>query len=113
MAEQLSDFGYGLPDCRVWRYWDDAPPLKTTGAPVKTLVLARGGKAMVVVASFGPAGEVELTLDLRRLGLPEEAVAVNVETGQRLERLGPGRFKLPLPRHDFRLLRIEAPEAAK
>jgi hypothetical protein len=109
MAEQLSRFGYGLSDCRVWRYWDDWPPLRTTGAPVRTLALARGGKAMVVVASFGPTGEVELALDLKRLGLSEEVVAANVETGQRLERLGPGRFKLTLPRHDFRLVRIESP----
>ena len=111
MAEQLGGFGYGLPDCRVWRYWDDSPPLRTTGVPVKTLAIARGGKAMVVVASYGPAGEVNLDFDLKRMGLSEEVIAVNVETSQRLERLGPGRFKLALPRHDFRLVRIEPPVA--
>ena len=36
-AAQMSDFGYGLPDCRVWRYWDDAQPITTTGAPRKRL----------------------------------------------------------------------------
>jgi hypothetical protein len=108
IAEQLASFGYGLPDCRVWRYWDDSPPLRTTGAPVKALTLVRGGKAMVVLASFGPAGDVELDLDLKRLGLSEDVRAVNVETGERLEKLGPGRFKLTVPRHDFRPLQIQA-----
>jgi len=64
---------------------------------------------MLVVASYGPAGDVAIELDLQRLGLAEDCVAVNVETGERLQRLGPGRFTLALPRHDFRLLRIERP----
>jgi hypothetical protein len=113
MAEWLDGFGYGLSDCRVWRYWDEPSPLTTTGPAVKTLALARAGKAMVVVASFGPRGDVGLNVDLKAMGLAQGVVAVNVETGERLERLGPGRFKLPLPRHDFRLLRIESPDGAK
>ena len=103
----LCDFGYGLPDCRVWRYWDDAPPAKTAGPPAKFLLLARGGKAMAVVASYGPAGDVTLDLDLKALGLPEGAAARNVETGAAVQRVAPGRYLLPLARHDFRLLRIE------
>ena len=113
IAEHLANFGYGLPDCRVWRYWDDSPPLRTTGAPVKALTLVRDGKAMVVVASYGPAGDVGLDLDLKGLGLSEEVRAVNVETGERLEQLGPARFKLGIPRHDFRVLRIESPGPSK
>ena len=106
-AAQLSDFGYGLPDCRVWRYWDESQPIETTGAAVKTLVLARGGKVMVVVASYGPAGDVVLNLDWKRLGLSDQATAMNVENGQPVERLAPGKFKLAIPRHDFRIVRIE------
>ena len=107
VAEQMCDFGYGMPDCRVWRYWDEPAVLKTTGAAVKTLALARGGKALIVVASYGPGGDVTLDLDAVALGLPDDLVAVNVETGEPLQRLGPHQFKLVLPRHDFRLVRIE------
>jgi len=103
---KLNDFGYGLPDCRVWRYWDDPPPMRTTGAPVKTLVLAKAGRAMVVISSFGPAGDVKLSLDRKILGLTGEVVAVNAETAERLAQPAPGSFTLTIPRHDFRLVLI-------
>ncbi len=103
----LCRFGYGLPDCRVWRYWDDESPVKTGGVPAKTLVLARGGRAMIVVASYGPEGDVTLDLDLKALRLGGDAAARNVETGAPIQRLAPGRYLLPLARHDFCVLRIE------
>jgi len=34
-------------------------------------VYARGGKAMVVVTSYGPAGDVTLELDRKALGLAD------------------------------------------
>jgi hypothetical protein len=107
VGELLCDFGYGLPDCRVWRYWDGPLPLQTTGVPVKTLTLARQGKAMLVVASYGPAGDVVLELDKKSLALSDNVIAADAETGGELQRLGPGRFKLALPRHDFRLILVE------
>jgi hypothetical protein len=77
------------------------------GVPVKTLTLARQGKAMMVVTSYGPRGDVVLELDRKSLALPDNAIAVDAETGVELQRLGPGRFKLVLPRHDFRLILVE------
>jgi hypothetical protein len=59
---QLARFGYGQPDCRVYRYWDEGFPLKTRGAENRALVLARDGKAMIALGNFGPAaaaGEVK------------------------------------------------------
>ena len=107
MLASVVRFRLGLPDCRVWRYWDAPLPLRTTGVPVKTLTLARQDKAMVVVTSYGPAGNVMLELDRKSLTLPDNAIAVNAETGAELQRLGPGRFKLALPRHDFRLILVK------
>ncbi len=106
IAEHLSNFGYGLPDCRVFRYWDESPPVKTSGAAAKTLALGRSGQALIVVASYGPAGDVTLDLDPAALGLAGELSGVNVETGAAIERTGPGSFKLPLGRHDFCLVKI-------
>jgi hypothetical protein len=103
----LCGFGYGRPDCRVWRWWDDGLPVKASGAPAKTLALARGGKAMIVVASYGPEGEVTLDLDLKALGLPEGAAARNAETGATVRGVAPGRYALPLARHDFCVVGIE------
>jgi hypothetical protein len=111
LAAQLAAFGYGQPGCRVWRYWDDRPPIRTTGAPVKTLLLAQGDRAIFILSSFGPAGEVNVSLDNRALGLSEDAMAVNVETNEPLDRTAPGRFKLFIPRHDFRVVRVKRREA--
>jgi hypothetical protein len=105
----LATFGYGLSDCRVWRYWDGMSPVTLEGAPAKPLVLARDGNVLLVVASYGPAGDVRITLDRQRLNIPADAAAVNAETGEPLNRLAPGQFSVTLPRHDFRILRIGAP----
>jgi len=102
----LANFGYGLPDCRVWRYWDADQPVKTEGAPVKTIVMARAGRALLAVSSYGPGGDVSLSLDLAALGVPADAVARNAEIGEPIERTAEGRFKLSLPRHDFRLIEV-------
>jgi hypothetical protein len=64
---------------------------------------------MVVVSSFGPTGEVRLNLDREMLGLTGELVAVNAETGERLEQPASGSFTLTVPRHDFRLILIGKP----
>jgi len=53
---QLARFGYGQPDCRVFRHWEENFPLQTQGAEMRALVLARGGKAMIALGNFGPAG---------------------------------------------------------
>jgi len=99
--------GYGKPECAVHRYWDPDPPVTAAGPNVKTLVLSRPGKALVFVGSYGPGGDCALTLDLKRLGLPPECKATNGETGQPVERTGPGRFTVPIRRHDFQVVVVE------
>ena len=71
------------------------------GAACKTLTLSRDGRAMVVVCSYGQAGEVTLELDAKRLGLPADAVATDLASGTPVPRVdgpGPMRFRLDLPR---------------
>ena len=56
----LDEFGYGLPDCTVFRYWEDGHPLEATGARIRGLVLARNGKALLAIGNYGqepPPGE--------------------------------------------------------
>jgi hypothetical protein len=112
-AGHLCELGYGLPDCRVWRFWDDPQPVQVEGVPAKTLTLARAGKAMIVISSFGPAGEVTFKVNPQMLGLGEDVVAVNAETSEPLAQPGPGSFRLILPRHDFRLIRLTPPATGK
>lgn len=103
----LADFGYGLPDCRVWRYWDRDPPVTLAGAPAKMLVMSRANRALIAVASYGAAGDVDVALDFAALGLPADAAAVNAETGEPVTRTAPGRYRIALPRHDFRLMSVQ------
>ncbi len=175
---QLARFGYGLPNCRVFRYWEDGFPLRSEGAEMRALVLARGGKAMIAMGNYGPskaggdanatqprdapsledydAGQrgvkepadqakpaapadkdetytVKLTLDLKALGLGENAKAYDAEVragrpkaapgeakepplkkapasappAGELKRLAPGVFELPIVRNDFVLIAVE------
>lgn len=105
----LANFGYGLPDCRVWRYWDKEQPAALSGASAKALVMARAGRALIAVASYGPAGDVRLAPDARALGLPKDLRAVNAETGEPVALDKDGSFRFPLPRHDFRLIALGPP----
>jgi hypothetical protein len=55
----LDEFGYGLPDCKVFRYWEEVHPLEATGARIRGLLLAREGKALLAIGNYGqepPAG---------------------------------------------------------
>jgi hypothetical protein len=81
--------------------------------PVKTLTLARAGKAMILVCRFGPTGEVTVNLDPKMFDTSGDWIAVNAETGERIARLEPGSFTMTIPRHDFRLVRIESPVAGE
>ena len=109
----LANFGYGLPDCRIWRYWDSSQPVTTSGAPAKLITLARAEKVLIAVTSYGPTGDLEMNLDLHALGLPAEATAVNAETGAPITRTAPGKFRLTLPRHDFRLIAVGSQSSAQ
>jgi len=56
VQSQMARFGYGTPDCRVFRYWEEGFPLRTQGAETRALVLAKDGKAMIALGNFGPEG---------------------------------------------------------
>jgi len=74
----LEDFGYGLPDCQVFRYWEEKHPLEATGARIRGLVLARQGKALLAIGNYGkePApGEQAAAAD----AAPAEQAPASVE----------------------------------
>ena len=55
--KSLADFGYGEPDCRVYRYWESGHPFTAKGARLRALVLAREGKALLAIGNFGQGEE--------------------------------------------------------
>lgn len=107
VIDLLSNFGYGKPDCKVYRYWEEPQPVTATGADVKLLTLNRNNRALIIAGNMGEAGDVTLNLDLKVLHVPEDAIAVNMETGAPITKLGPGKFQFPIEKHDFRLVLVE------
>lgn len=120
VQEQLAAFGYGRPECKVYRYWEDGFPLAAEGANTHALVLSRGAKALLAIGNYGPERQqgqpapaqkeytVTLKLDLKTLGLPDGARAFNVEKNRaELARTAPGVFTLPIRHHDFALVAVE------
>lgn len=55
VQDLMAAFGYGKPECKVYRYWEDGFPLETEGAKTHALVLGKDGKAMLAIGNFGPA----------------------------------------------------------
>lgn len=109
--EKLSKFGYGKPDCKVYRYWEGPQPVTASGAPVKMLVLQRpqetGNKAYVIVGSFGEGGDVNFSLDATKLGLPAGYRVYDDETGAELPPLAPNQYSVSIVKHEYKLIRIQ------
>ncbi len=103
----LEKFGYGQPDCQVYRYWEPGQPIATSGVNVKTLVLQRGKQALVIVGSFGPGGDCTLKLDLAKLRLPETVQATNDETGAAITSTASGTFVFPIKKHDVQFVLVQ------
>ncbi len=73
----LDEFGYGLPDCKVFRYWEAGHPLEASGARIRGLVLARAGKAVLAIGNYGqepPDGQAAAAA-----GKPADAKPTSVE----------------------------------
>ncbi len=103
----LYDFGYGEDDCRVFNYWDDGYPVKTSNdEQVKSLLLQRGRTLLLLICTWNPRPEtVTFTLDSKPLGL-QPAVAGDVETKEQFE-IADHAFTVPLIGYGVRVLRIE------
>lgn len=101
------DFGYGQPDCKVYRYWDD-PPFKTNRKDLRCILFERGGRLMLVGTDFGDGGPCRVTIDMPRLGIGASGLAaVNQETGEEMA-LDSNSVAFDLRKHDFCVLLIES-----
>jgi hypothetical protein len=104
---KLYEFGYGEPDCRVFNYWDAGHPVKVAGVDARTLALARGKRALVIVTDYGKGGDAKLTLDRAALRLPASATAKDFETGEPITSNAPGEFSFRMKKHDFKAVLLE------
>ena len=82
-------------------------PVSVEGVDARTIVLSKTGEAIVVVTDYGEGGEARVLIDLETLGLREDGRGVDLETGEPIERSGPGGFVFDLKKHDFRILHVK------
>ncbi|MFP4058439.1 MAG: glycoside hydrolase domain-containing protein [Candidatus Brocadiia bacterium] len=106
LLRRVLDFGYGLEGCRVLNYWDQGYPVEASDPEVKSLLLQRGTRLLLVLCTWSPKPEtVELTLDLEALGLrPTEAT--DGETGEQLPLRGDA-LAVPLEGYGVRLVHVK------
>jgi len=100
------EFGYGEPDCEVYRYWDPNEAAKIAGTDANALTLKRGGRALVLVVDYGDGGECRLELNTKLLALSPELPARDALTDEEVKRVGPGAYTFAIKKHDFKLVRI-------
>ena len=106
MMDKLFDYGYGLPEVRVSRYWDTDHPVSVLGADTSTLVCSKPGSALVVICDWANGGRVRLKLDRAALGLKGALKATDLEAGKPLPVEGDS-VPFEIKKHDFKLILIE------
>ena len=85
MPKPLDDFGYGKPDCQVYNYWQDNPPLNVNDPDCKWLLLQRGDKVFVLLVTWNARPrQVIARFDFKRLGIKPPEFAHDGESGTRL-----------------------------
>jgi hypothetical protein len=102
--KSLLDHGYGQPDTVVKRYWDTDRGFSLTGAEAEALVVARSGRALALVVSYGAAGEVELEFDDTSLPVASGGSCSDLEGSGPPPRQTERGCRFHLDRHDFRLI---------
>jgi hypothetical protein len=61
----MVEFGYGLPECEVFNYWDDTPAVSVSDPLCKWLLLKRGNRQMLLLCTWNPKpAKVQVTSPL-------------------------------------------------
>ena len=102
---QVYDFGYGQPDCRVYRYWEN-PPFTTNRRDLRCILFARNGRFMVVATDFGDGGACRVTLDRERLGGGGSGLRATTPEPAAPLRTDGASVAFDLRKHDFVVLLI-------
>jgi hypothetical protein len=102
--EKIYGFGYGSDDCQVFNYWNQ-PPFSTLPASVRSILLKRGDRLLIMATDFGEGGECTMHID-PSVFPPGKVRAVDGETGAPVTLEGQ-TLRFALSKHDFKLIEIE------
>ena len=104
--EYVKWFGYGKPDCEVFNYWNEGYPVVPSDPAVKSILLKKDGKLLLVFASWNAAkSQVEFKLDLDKLGC-RPGKAFDTYTGKPLE-YRDGKLALGLKEYGVGMVQFE------
>ncbi len=107
VLQSLYDMGYGTDACRVYNYWQREPVARVEGIDSSWIVHDSEDQTLIVLCDWSDGGKPVVTLDCKRLGLPEDFQAKNWEDETQVFHAVDGRLTLPeLKKHDLMILRI-------
>jgi len=105
LLTRVLDFGYGRDGCKVFNYWDEAYPVRSSDPDCKSLLLQRGNELLLVLCTWNADPEtVTLSLDTDTLGMTPTAAA-DAESGKALEMRG-ATLSVPLEGYGVRLVKL-------
>ena len=109
----LYSLGYGTAACRTYHYWDKSPILTVGGLDTAWIGFENRDTVAILVTDYGGGGDARLTLDTRRLGLPDTFETANWENPAERWTATGGVLRIPnFVKHDFRLLFIRKSRGA-
>lgn len=108
LRQYLYNMGYGTAACTEYHYWDKQPVATITGMDAAYIVYNGKDRVVVFIADYGNGGTPTITLDTKKLGLPDNYTTVNWENANEKSLANTGTVILPaMKKHDFRMLVIE------
>ena len=103
-------FGIEGPTVKFVPYWDTDNGVTVTGTDVLASSWRKPGSVLVAVVDRGEATTATVKLDLTKLGLATGGVLklMDADTGDEIEMSKDGSIEIPVNRHDYRQLLIQA-----
>lgn len=102
-------FGISSDDVSFVPYWKKDSGLSCSTKNVYLGTWIKPGKVLVCVVNWGEKTDAEVKLDLKKLGLPGTCKATDAEKPEIQLAIGAdGKLIVPVERHDFRQIIVEA-----
>ncbi len=113
MPRPLDDFGYGRPDCKVYNYWQEDPPLQVDDPACKWLLLQRENKVLVLFVTWNAdPRQVACRFDFKRLGIEPPTAAADAESDEKLPLSAEDHdLSVPMKGYGVRMVRFEGASA--